>query len=298
MGFSTVVATDAIYDTLKISLLDQPAVAEHVYPQVAEQNVVSDFNEEKGYDGAIIGRLREISATGQIEHVSYEEGVVKYGTELQAATFTIPEKMFWQDSIGFFSDLIKQFQALPEKSIEHDVAEMYWKILNDEIYAQDGKPFFSEERGNLIFGNDSILSGAGLAYSEMAMDDFKGRNGEPLSSVGAFLLTNSAQSSVARRLYASEEIQIDDTVGTKNIYQGLYPPVKWQYLNRNFAPTDNAFFQNYGSSFWLHMRSPSVRPLVAVTRLANFQSPIFEQKEADPSTYDPGLRATSSRSIR
>ena len=286
MGFSTISATDAIFDTLKVSLLDQPATADHVYPQICVQNTVPDLNDVKGYDVDIIGDLREISSTGQIEHVDYEEGVIRYGTELKAATFVIPEQMFIQDGIGYFASLIQRFNALPEKSKEHAVAMVFQRILDGKIMtADDGKPFFTTDRGNLISGTDSILSGDGLAMAEMAMDDFKNRNGEPLSSAGAFLLVNSAQYATARRIFGSANINQEDMIGTTNIYSGAYRPLKWQYLNRNFAEATNQFFTKYGASFWLMMRDPNVRPLLAVTGLDGFSSPLFEQKEADASVW-------------
>ena len=291
LGFSTISATDVLHAIISAYLADQPAAAAPFYKTITKEVSFADFNSVDAYLPTLIGQLSKISETGQIEHVGYSTKKISAKTEPLGATFAIPEMVLINDQLNVFVELLQQFRDLPEKCVEHDVAEFFWKMVDGDINAADGNAFFSTDRGNVITGAGTALSEAGLNAATEALDSQTDENGAPLSGEGAFIVTSSALFATAQRLYASENINVIDTVGEKNVYAGVYKPYKWTYLNAALARNmkddglTNSDLQTYKASQWYLFRDPQTRPIMTVNKLVGYESPQIKQFDSDPSTW-------------
>lgn len=291
IGFSTISATDVLHAIISAYLADQPAAAAPFYKTITKEVSFADFNPVDTYLPTLIGQLTKISETGQIEHVGYSTKKISAKTEPLGATFAIPEMVLINDQLNVFVELLQQFRDLPEKCVEHDVAEFFWKMVDGDINAADGSAFFSTDRGNVITGAGTALSEAGLNAATEALDNQTDENGAPLSGEGAFIVTSSALFATAQRLYASENINVLDTVGEKNVYAGVYKPYKWTYLNAGLARTKKddgstaSDLQTYKASQWYLFRDPQTRPIMTVNKLVGYESPQIKQFDSDPSTW-------------
>lgn len=291
IGFSTISATDVLHAIIEAYLLDQQAAAPTFYKTITKEVSFSDFNQVDAYLPTLIGQLSKISETGQIEHVSYTTQKISAKTEPLGATFAIPEMVLINDQLNVFVELLQQFRDLPEKCVEHDVAEYFWRMVDGNVQAADGAAFFSTARGNIVTGANTALSEGGLNAATEALDSITDENGAPISSEGAFIVTNSGLFATAQRLYVSENINVIDTVGVKNVYAGVYKPYKWAYLNPGLARAkkDNGStasdMQTYAATQWYLFRDPQVRPIMTVNKLVGYESPQIKQFDSDPSTW-------------
>lgn len=291
MGFSTISATDILHAITEAYLADLEDAAETKYQLITKEVSLSDFNAVDTYLPTLQGRLKKISETGQIEHVSYTTEKISAKTEPLGVTFAIPEMVLINDRLEVFVDLLQQFRDLPGECLEHDVAEYLWKMVDGDIPAADGQAFFSAARGNYFTGAGTALSEAGLSAAVKALDNLKNENGRPISTQGAFIVTGSAMEATALRLYASENLNVVDTIGEKNIYQGKYKPYKWEYLNAEYARakkddgTTDSFFQTYADTAWFMFRDPTRRPIMTVNKLSGYETPQIRQYDADPSVW-------------
>lgn len=291
LGFSTISATDVLHAITEAYLADTEDANETKYQLITKERSLSDFNAVDTYLPTLQGRLKKISETGQIEHVGYTTQKISAKTEPLGVTFAIPEMVLINDRLEVFVDLLQQFRNLPGECLEHDVAEYFWKMVDGDIPAADGNAFFSAERGNYFTGAGTALCEAGLSAAVKALDNLKNENGRPISTQNAFILTGSNMEATALRLYASENLNVIDTVGEKNIYQGKYKPYKWEYLNPEYARakkndgSTDSFFQTYGDSAWFMFRDPERRPIMTVNKLIGYESPQIKQFDADPSVW-------------
>ena len=291
IGFSTISATDILHAVVQAYLADQESAAPTFYKQITKEVSFTDFNTVDAFLPTLIGELSKISETGQIEQVSYTTQKISAKTEALGATFAIPQKVLINDQLNAFVDLLQQFRDLPEKCVEHDVAEYFWRMVDGDVNASDGSAFFSTARGNVITGASYVLSEAGLNKATEALDSMTDANGAPISTEGAFIVTNSALFATAQRLYASENVNVIDTIGDKNIYAGVYKPYKWAYLNSGLArakkddgATDSDL-QTYKATQWYLFRDPQRRPIMTVNKLVGYESPQIKQFDSDPSTW-------------
>lgn len=291
MGFSTVSATDILHAVVEAYLLDTPDAAPTFYRQITKEVTFTDFNAVDSYLPTLIGQLSKISETGQIEHVSYTTEKMTAKTEPLGATFAIPEMVIINDQLSAFVALLEQLRDLPEKCVEHDVAKLFWRMVDGDVNAGDGNAFFSTARGNILTGAGTALAEAGLAAALKALDELTDANGAPLSSEGAFIVTGSSLFPTAQRLYVSENLNVVDTVGDKNVFQGQFQPYKWVYLNDGLvrAVKDNGStasdLQTYKATQWYMFRDPARRPIMTVNKLAGYEAPQIKQYDADPSVW-------------
>ena len=291
IGFSTISATDVLHAVVQAYLADQENAPATFYRTITKEVSFTDFNAVDAYLPTLIGELGKISETGQIEHVSYTTEKISAKTEPLGATFAIPEMVLINDQLNVFVELLQQFRDLPEKCVEHDVAEFFWRMVDGDINAADGSAFFSTGRGNVITGAGGALSEAGLNAATEALDNMTDANGAPISTEGAFIVTSSALYATAQRLYASENINVLDTIGDKNVYAGVYKPYKWAYLNAGLARAkkDNGStdsdLQTYKATQWYLFRDPARRPIMTVNKLVGYESPQIKQYDSDPSTW-------------
>lgn len=292
IGYSTISATDVLHAVLEAYLLEPLELDEQIYKTITKEIKYTDFNQVDSYLPTLIGELKRISDTGQLEHVGYTTEKFSGGTEPRGAMFSIPETVLINDRLDVFVELLRQLNNLPEQCIEHDCAATLWGMLDGDItYQQDHQAFFSSARGNLITGADSALSTTGLALAENALDSFKDKNGNGISSSGSFILCGSKIYPQALRVFQSENLNLVDAIGEKNIYYNAYKPVKWKLLNSGFANAKKAdgttasYLSAKADDLWILMRDPQRRPIMHVNKLVGYESPQLKQFDSDPSVW-------------
>lgn len=286
-GFSTISATDVFTLVLQAFLEPSQETAPKVYSEVTRTNTLADFNTVSSYLPTLQGRLREISETGAIQNITFTTEKFDRATKANGINFTIPEMVIINDQIDVFSELLRQFETLGDDCIEHDVAEMFWRILDGDAKDASGNAIVSAARGNYITG--VALDENGLNDALVALNSYSTANGVPLSVDNALLLTGSKLGATAMKLYVQEYPNFANGTVTPNIFKGRFKPIVWAYLDKAHArakkddgATDSLLA---GEKTWALIRDPSTRPVVCVNKLVGYESPQIRQFDYDPSVW-------------
>ena len=286
-GFSTISATDVFSAVMQAFLEPSEEVAPRRWTEVARVNTLVDFNAVDSYLPTLQGRLREISATGGIQNISFTTEKFTRAAKAQGINFTIPEMMIINDQIDAFAELLRQFESLGEDCIEHDVAEAFWKVFDGDAKDAAGNALVSAARGNYITGGS--LSEDGLNAALTALAAFSTANGAPLGVDRAKLLCGNALGATAMKLYVQEYPNFANGTVTPNIYRGRFEPVVWSYLDAAHARAkkDDGSTASLlaGGKTWAMIRDPQTRPVVCVNKLVGFESPQIRQFDYDPSVW-------------
>ena len=286
-GFSTISATDIFSAVMQAFLEPSEEVAPRRWTEVARVNTLVDFNAVDSYLPTLQGRLREISATGGIQNISFTTEKFTRAAKAQGINFTIPEMMIINDQIDAFAELLRQFESLGEDCIEHDVAEAFWRVFDGDAKDAAGNALVSAARGNYITGGS--LSEDGLNAALTALAAFSTANGAPLGVDRAKLLCGNALGATAMKLYVQEYPNFANGTVTPNIYRGRFEPVVWSYLDAAHARAkkDDGSTASLlaGGKTWAMIRDPQTRPVVCVNKLVGFESPQIRQFDYDPSVW-------------
>ncbi len=286
-GFSTISATDIFSAVMQAFLEPSEEVAPRRWTEVARVNTLVDFNAVDSYLPTLQGRLREISATGGIQNISFTTEKFTRAAKAQGINFTIPEMMIINDQIDAFAELLRQFESLGEDCIEHDVAEAFWRVFDGDAKDAAGNALVSAARGNYITGGS--LSEDGLNAALTALAAFSTANGAPLAVDRAKLLCGNALGATAMKLYVQEYPNFANGTVTPNIYRGRFEPVVWSYLDAAHARAkkDDGSTASLlaGGKTWAMIRDPQTRPAVCVNKLVGFESPQIRQFDYDPSVW-------------
>ena len=286
-GFSTISATDIFSAVMQAFLEPSEEVATRRWTEVARVNTLVDFNSVDSYLPTLQGRLREISATGGIQNISFTTEKFTRAAKAQGINFTIPEMMIINDQIDAFAELLRQFESLGDDCIEHDVAEAFWKVFDGDATDAAGNALVSAARGNYISGGS--LSEDGLNAALTALAAFSTANGAPLAVDRAKLLCGNALGATAMKLFVQEYPDFANGTVTPNIYRGRFEPVVWSYLDAAHARQvkDDGTTPSLlaGGKTWAMIRDPQTRPVVCVNKLVGFESPQIRQFDYDPSVW-------------
>lgn len=286
-GFSTISATDVFTLVLQAFLEPSQETAPRVYSEITRANMLADFNTVSSYLPTLQGRLREISETGAIQNISFTTEKFDRSTKANGINFTIPEMVIINDQIDVFAELMRQFETLADDCVEHDVAEMFWKVIDGDAKDGDGNALVSATRGNYI--SSSSLDESGLGAALVALNSFATKNGVPLSADGSVLLTGSKLGPTAMKLWAQEYVDFANGTATPNIYRGRFQPLIWTYLDKAHARAkkDDGSTASLlqGEKTWALLRNPQTRPVVCVNKLIGYESPQIRQFDYDPAVW-------------
>lgn len=293
-GFSTIDATEIFTAVLQAFLEPSPEKAARRYRELTRENVCLDLNVETSFSATLKGRLSEIPETGLIEKLSFTTEKFERAALANGATFTVPEQLFINDRIDAFAELANQLADLGDDCVENDVAEAFWDVVDGDALYQNAA-MVSTERGNFLTGEDSVLDENGLGAAKAALNAMKNANGFPFASGNEILVTGSALFAKANRLYTSEYVNVADTIGSTNVFRGVYRPVEWAYLDkgncRKFkrdGATASLFAANPAA--WFLLRDPARRPCVCVNKVRGYESPQIRQFDAPADVWGTTYR--------
>ncbi len=190
--------------------------------------------------------------------------------------------------------------SLDRRHIINDDLDAFRQVLNgladgavwaiesevyDTLLSNTGS-FFSVGNNNLI---DDVLSIGGLEAGEIAFGKFTGAGGKPIMADPAILLTGTAQIVTATNLYRQTTLLSVDAngsqIGTENIYQGRYRPVKSKYLDvTGIKKPDGSGISNQSSTVWFLMSEPSIGSAIVVALLNGRAVPTIESSQTDFNT--------------
>lgn len=293
-GFSTIDATEIFSAVLQAFLEPSPEKAARRYRELTRENVCLDLNVETSFSATLKGRLSEIPETGLIEKLSFTTEKFERAALANGATFTVPEQLFINDRIDAFAELANQLADLGDDCVESDVAEAFWDVVDGDALYKNAA-MVSEKRGNFLTGPNSALDETGLGEAKAALNAMKNANGFPFASGNEILVTGSALFAKANRLYSSEHLNVADTIGSTNVFRGIYRPVEWAYLDkgncRKFkrdGATASLFAANPAA--WFLLRDPARRPCVCVNKLRGYESPQIRQFDAPADVWGTTYR--------
>lgn len=284
-GFSTINALDVFSNVLQAFLEPTAETAERVWTYVSRTNTLADFNAVPSYLPTLQGRLREISETGAISNITFTTERFENATKANGVNFTIPEMVIINDQIDVFAELLRQFETLGDDCIEHDVAEMFWRIIDGDAKDSQGAAIVSAARGNLITGG---LDEDGLNDALTALASFSNANGTPLRIDRARLLSPMKYAANALKIYNQEYVQLDGGIATPNIWKGRFEPFIWQYLDAAHARAtkdDGTTASLLVNGVWTLIRDPQTRPVVCVNKLVGYESPQVRTFDYDPNVW-------------
>ena len=287
LGFSSVFMTDILYAIISASLELQLEKAPAMYREFTREVTTKDFSAEELYTSTLNGRLRAISETGQLSHLSFGTTKLQYQTDPYGATFAIPEMVLIQDNLGAFAQLVQQLSELPEESVEHDVAMIFQAMMAGFTKDQGGVNAFFSAANNNIVSTNSRMDENGIQAAFDAAKKFTNDNGYPLSPIGSFALVPSSLAFDAERLFTSAMLFYGGT-GGDNPVRGKLPHKEWLWLNSNFIPSDAEWRSDYlamADKAWLYMADPQKRPAVIVSKLAGYTAPQIKQYDMDPNVW-------------
>lgn len=285
-AFSTINAIDVFTSVFQAFLEPAAQTADPIWQHIAKTNTLSDLNQVKSYSPTLMGRLKEISATGKIEHVGFETKEFEQQAKANAATFVLPYMMIVNDQIDVFADLLQQFSELPNTCIEHDLAELVWRAVDGDLKAGDGQAFCSTTRGNLyLTGASSEVGATTVTKMKEMLDSMTNAAGVPLAPGGEILLVPTVHGPGAKQMYSAEWIY-DKDERSKNIWQDVFTPVIWQWLNASVArlkkddgSTASRFNASGAFTPFMLLRDPQRRPAFCVNKVMGYESPILDQFE-------------------
>ncbi|MBR4753139.1 MAG: hypothetical protein IK077_15405 [Thermoguttaceae bacterium] len=286
-AFSTINAIDVFSAVLQAFLEPFGQTADPLWQTIAKTNTLADLNQVKSYSPTLLGRLTEISATGKIEHVGFKTTEFEQQAKANAATFVLPYMMIVNDQIDAFADLLQQFSELPNLCIEHDLAELIWRAVDGDLNAADGSAFCSTTRGNLyLTGANSVVGAATVTAMKAALDGMTNDAGVPLAPGGEILLVPTEHGPGALQMYHAEWIY-DSDERTRNVWQDMFTPVVWQWLNPTVARTkkdDGSTASRFNTSGaftpFMLLRDPQRRPAFCVNKVVGYESPVLDQFES------------------
>ena len=288
-AFSTINAIDVFSAVLQAFLEPYGATAEPQWQTIAKTNTLADLNQVKSYSPTLMGRLTEISATGKIEHVGFKTAEFEQQAKANGATFVLPYMMIVNDQIDAFADLLQQFSELPNLCVEHDLAELVWRAVDGDLNAGDGNAFISTARGNLYLTGTSSTVGAETVTAMKAMlDGMTNDAGIPLAPGGEILLVPTEHGTGAMQMYVSEHVATNVVNGgDRNVFQGMFKPVVWQWLNPSVArakkddgSTASRFNTDGAFTPFMLLRDPQRRPAFCVNKVVGYESPVLDQFES------------------
>ena len=288
-AFSTINAIDVFSAVLQAFLEPYGATAEPLWQSIAKTNTLADFNQVKSYSPTLMGRLTEISATGKIEHVGFKTTEFSQQAKANGATFVLPYMMIVNDQIDVFADLLQQFSELPNLCVEHDLAELVWRAVDGDLNAADGNAFCSTTRGNLyLTGANSVVGAETVVAMKTALDSMTNDAGVPLAPGGEILLVPTEHGPGATQMYVSEHVATNVVNGgDRNVFQGMFKPIVWQWLNPTVARTkkdDGSTASRFNTSGaftpFMLLRDPQRRPAFCVNKIVGYESPILDQFES------------------
>ena len=287
LGFSSVFMTDILYAIISASLERQLEKAPAMYREFTREEIAKDFTAVEVYTSTIFGKLRAISETGQLSHLSFGTSKLQHQTSPYGATFAIPEMVLIQDNLGAVAQLVQQISELPEESVEHDVAMTFQSMMAGVVKDQGGVNSFFSAANNNIVSAKSRMDSEGIQSAFDAAKKFTNDNGYPLSPIGSFAAVPSSLAFDAERLFTSAMLFYDGT-GGDNPVRGKLPHKEWMWLNSNFTPQDAAWRTAYlalADKAWLYMADPQKRPAVVVSKLAGYTAPQIKQYDMDPNVW-------------
>lgn len=291
-GFSTINATDIFQIVIQAFLEPSEEVAPRLYTQITRENKVTDFNEVKSYLPTIQGRLRQISETGAIQNVTFTTEEFRRSADAYAAVFTIPEKTIINDQIDAFSELLRQLEQLGDDCVEHDVAEMFWRLVDGDVKDSSSNALVSATVGNYL--TSGTLDEDGLGNAIAALNSFSTANGIPLASDNLIMLVGTKLAPSALKLAQSGYVDFQNGTAYPNVFQGRFKPLEWAYFDSAHARAvkdDGSTLSLFaGDKTWVLLRDPQRRPAVCVNKVLGFESPRVEQFDADPAVWGTTYR--------
>ena len=288
-AFSTINAIDVFSAVLQAFLEPYGATAEPQWQTIAKTNALADLNQVKSYSPTLMGRLTEIGATGKIEHVGFKTTEFEQQAKANGATFVLPYMMIVNDQIDAFADLLQQFSELPNLCVEHDLAELVWRAVDGDLTASDGYAFISAARGNLyLTGSGATVGAETVAAMKAILDGMTNDAGVPLAPGGEILLVPTEHGTGAMQMYVSEHVATNVVNGgDRNVFQGMFKPVVWQWLNPSVARakkddgTTASRFNTAGAfTPFMLLRDPQRRPAFCVNKVVGYESPVLDQFES------------------
>lgn len=245
------------------------------WQKIARKIPLSNFRETTLARLVFKGGLQEVAEGGELHHATLGEAL----NTVRLATFgrivTLGRKAIINDDLGLFNDL----PTIMAGEWQRKLQDLVWGTLID-----NAGTFFTEERGNLIEGTDSVLSVPGLSLAVKALREMRDEDGRILDMAPSVLAVPPALEAVGRALINSSEVGIADVDGvptpTANPHKGIAELVVEPRLGEGNGASDEQWY----------LFAPVSLGAVNLGLLNGRESPTVEMRETDINTLGMSWR--------
>lgn len=265
---------------------------ESIVPKVCQEAAARDFRPHKAYRLWGQGFFEKLSATQEIEHMTFADTAFENAVDTEALMITIPRKAIANDELGIFQQVGNGLADSAFRTRERNLARVLldpniWRIAEVAAPGGAGKlPINS-----LAAGAASELGVDALAQLTDILKDQKDRGGNPIMvNDGYVLLTQTgAQERIARTIHESENL-MDNQTGTgakkntpkKNPVHGEFPEERrcaTPWLRHESVTTKDGSITASPTAYFL-FANPVLQPMFQVLYLNDRRTPFVETDDA------------------
>lgn len=284
-GFSTISLSGILGNVANKAMLASYQAVAVVWPLICAVRNHNDFKVHTHYRLDSKGSFKKVGATGELKHISLDEGSYTNQLDTYGALVSLTRQMQINDDLGAFMELPKLLGRMSAVRLEEAVFVL--------LLSNPGS-FFSTNNRNYFDGASSALDIDSLTTAEQKFQNQVDSNGKPVLTIPDRLLVPSTLKVTAAQLHDETKIQTGSTGKNlaSNPHAAKYRPVSTPYLN-NTAITDQDGNAITGQSDtgWYLLGDPAVRAAIAVAFLNGRRVPFIESDDAEFSRLGMDWRA-------
>jgi len=272
-GFSTINLPGILGVAGNKLLLEAFTSVEAVYPLIAQQVDLSNFNTWTSYRLSNTGTFAVVAPDGKIAHGTLSEESYTNRLETRGQMLTIPRQAIINDDLNAMNSLFAQLGRKAVIALE--------RALFDAIM-ESSDVFYTSARGNRA--TSAALSLTTLGAGEAAMMGQLDNDSEPIYARPKYLLVPPGLRALAETIYTSATVVGGSSnVPVDNNYRGRYLPVSSPYLGLTALAGSSA-------TTWYLVADPNMIPAFQVGFLQGKRQPTAETADADFNTLGIQLR--------
>jgi len=275
-GFSTNSLPGILGNTANKFLAMGFNAIESTWRSISAVRNVRDFKTVTSYSLTGGAMYEKVGPAGELKHATVGEQSYTNKADTYGRMFAITRQDIINDDLGALTQVPMKLGRGAALKLNDVFWTAYMSVLGTT---------FTSGRGNYLSGvtvgtNDSRLNDEGLTRATAQFRNQTDPDGYPLGIAPKILLVPNALEVPAKQLMTSTEIRTsiaNTTMGTTNVWAGLYTPVTSSYLS-------NSSYTGYSTTAWYLLADPQELAISEVAFLNGRQEPVVESADAEFNT--------------